>query len=207
MRINYENNATMKVKFRVYETPQPENMQREPLSHARVQSRGTVRLNEMCEELQDLGVNSAQIKAVLDASQRFIIRSLQFGYNVELEGIGIFSLSLRSKPYEKETGQKMMRVEVDNLNFRCNKKLKEKVRRFELERIKMKQKSTSGLAACKKRTIAYLEKHGYINCVQYAELNNCTIYKARKDLSTFLNEGLLSTSGKGAHKVYILINN
>jgi len=194
----------MKVKFRIYETPQPENRESEPLSHARIQTRGTVRLDEMCDELRELGVNSAQIKAVLDASRRFLVRSLHYGYNVELEGIGIFSLSLCSKPHEKESGEKVMRVQVDSLNFRCNKQLKSKIQAFELEQIKRKDPKAPGLATRKKRMIAYLEKQGCINNRQYAEHNNCSSYQARKDLAAFLTEGFLYTSGRGSHKVYLL---
>lgn len=194
----------MKVKYRIYDTPQPDSAQREPLSHARAQTRGTVRLDEMCEELRELGINSAQIKAVLDASQRFIYRSLHYGYNVELDGIGTFSLSLCSEPFETEEGKKMMRVKVDNLNFRCNKKLKAKIQDFELEQVKTDSQSMPGLNTRKKRMTAYLEKHGYINTVRYTEINNCSRYQARKDLTSFVDEGFLLLSGRGSHKVYLL---
>lgn len=193
----------MKVKFRTYETPQPEDAQREPLTHARVQTRGTVHLDEMCDELRELGINSAQIKAVLDASQRFIYRSLHYGYNVELDGIGTFSLSLRTKPFENAEGEKMMQVKVDNLNFRCNKKLKAKIQDFELEQIKPESKAPT-LLTRKKRMITYLEKHGCINTLEYTAVNNCSYYQARKDLAAFLDEGLLFLSGKGSHKIYLL---
>ncbi|MDH6533532.1 putative histone-like DNA-binding protein [Parabacteroides sp. PM5-20] len=194
----------MKVKFKIYETPQPEDAQREHLSHARVQSVGTVHLYEMCEELRDLGVNSAQIKAVLDASGKFLFKWLQLGYHVEFEEIGTFSLSLRSKPFMDESGKKTMRVEADGVNFRCNKRLKEKVREIELYKVKPDKNIMPGEITRKKRLLAYLEKKAFINIAKYAELNNCSRYISQRDLLAFVEEKWISVSGKGAHKVYIL---
>lgn len=193
----------MKVKFGIYETPQPEGTDHEILQHARIHTRGTVRLNELCIELREQGVNSAQVKAVLDAAARFLFKSLQMGYNVELEEIGTFSLSLRSKPIAAEPENNKMRVEVDTVNFRCNQRLRERVRKIELIKEKDIKRTASNLSVRKKRMIGYLEKYGYINTVEYAELNDCTRYQSRKDLLAFTEEGLLIHSGRGSHKVYL----
>ncbi len=194
----------MKVRFGVYDTPQPEGVQRESKQHARVHSKGTIRLNEMCEELRDLGVNSAQIKGVLDAAAKFMAKSLRHGYNVELDGIGIFSISLRSTSFEDELEKKKTRVEIDGVNFRCNKDLKKRVQKAELQKDKMSLQSMPSLTLRKKRMIAYLEEHGYINAVRYADINNCSRYLGRKDLLSFDEEKLIVSSGKRAHKIYLI---
>lgn len=193
----------MKVRFKVYETPQPEEVQRELQLHARIHSKGTVRLDELCAELRELGVNSAQIKAVLDASGKFIGKWLKNGYHVELEGIGTFSLSLRSRPIEKESGAKVTRVTVDRVNFKSNKQLMNHVKQAYLEEIDAENLKTPVFSGRRKRMLAYLEKTPYINVSKYAEINLCSRYIARKDLQVYIDEGILDWSGRGAHKVYV----
>lgn len=193
----------MNVKFRLYEIPLPGEQTETNRPQARVQTKGTIRLNDICNELRDLGVNSAQIKAVLDATAKYMGKSLTHGYNFELEGIGTFSLSLHCITVEKETGESV-RVKTDGINFRCDKFLKEKVSKAEFELIKSSPAHTS-LKKRKKQMIDYLGNYGYINISKYALLNHCSRYQARMDINCFEEEGLIKSSGMRSHKIYVLV--
>ena len=81
----------MSIKFSVYKTPRPKGS-KDNLEHARLVSRGTKGLEEICRDLSDAcTVNSADIKGVLEALTVYMGRELGYGYSIELEGIGHFS--------------------------------------------------------------------------------------------------------------------
>jgi len=207
----------MKIKFGVYQNP-PAPGSEEPSAqlHGRVISKGTFRLSELCEDLRELGVNSAQVKAVLDATGRFIRRSLTDGYNVELDGIGTLSLSLRSRQIEKEkvqvaeNGEKTVekesitRLTVDRVNFKTNRRLLKQInQKMDLEEI-TPHPSTPSLHYRKQRLLNHLRKNAFISVRKYAELNNCSRYQSNKDLPCFEQEGLIVRKGSGTHQVYVL---
>lgn len=204
----------MKIRFGVYKNP-PAQGSEEPSSqlHGRVISKGTFRLSELCDNLRDLGVNSAQVKAVLDATGKFIRQSLTDGYNVELDGIGTFSLSLRSQPIaeEKKEGtekaieeQGVTRLTVDRINFKSNRRLLEQINR-KMELINISDHlPTPSLSHRKQRLLNHLQKNGFISNMKYAEINNCSRYQSNKDLPAFEQEGLIARKGKGTHRVYVL---
>lgn len=202
----------MKIKFGVYENPPaPGSEETSCQLHGRIISKGTFRLPELCENLRELGVNSAQVKAVLDATARFIRQSLTDGYHVELDGIGIFSLSLRSQFVEEEGEgeeaevKKMTRLTVDRINFKSNRRLLEQINRnMELMDISSIQ-PIPPFVYRKQRLLKHLRKNGFISERKYAELNNCSRYQSHKDLSLFEQEGLIARKGTGTHKVYVLV--
>ncbi|MDH6535257.1 DNA-binding protein [Parabacteroides sp. 52] len=193
----------MKVKFSLYEIPLPGVHAETSRPQARVQSKGTIRLEEICSELRELGVNSAQIKAVLDATAKYMGKALVNGYNFELEGIGSFSLSLHSTLVETEKGESVQ-VEAHGVNFRYSPSLKEKINEAQFELIKQSPVHAS-LTKRKRQMIGYIETYGYINISKYALLNNCSRYQATKDIEYFEKEGLITSSGMKTHKVYVLL--
>lgn len=195
----------MEVRFGIYETPQPEGEGKEKRLHARVHPYETIRLDGLCEELGEKGINSASVKAVLDAIKRIMEKSLMRGFNVELEGIGTFSLSLHTQMVEKKPGIKTPHITIDGINFRANKQLKEKVKRAKLEADNRQSHAIPPLTVRRQRMITYLEKYGYISGSKYARINGCSRYQARKDLEAFLQEKLVHTSGQASHKVYQLL--
>ena len=52
--------------------------------------------------------------------------------------------------------------------------------------------------------LEYIRKHESINESDYAELNNCTRYRAGKELKQFLEEGIIRKMGYKTHRVYVL---
>lgn len=192
----------MNVKFSLYEIPLPGERTEESRPQARVHTNGTLRLNDICKELRDLGVNSAQIKAVLDATVKYMGKALLMGYNFELEGFGTFSLSLHCSMAENPTGESVV-VKADGINFKCSKLLKEKIKEVDFKHIKRSPSHTT-LKKRKKQMIDYLQTYGCINLTKYASLNNCSRYQARKDIEVFMEEGSILALGANSHKVFVL---
>lgn len=196
----------MKVNVGIYETPQPSTSgDTAKKFHARVQSKGVRRLSEICDTLYEKGINSAQIKAVLDGIALFVARSLREGYTVEMEEIGILSLSVGTQMKEDEAENPMVEVRINGVNFRSSPTLRKRLRAAEIhvDNERLKKKTTS---LEKRKTIlnTYLEREPFIHVLGYSKLMACSRYQAKKDLETLLEEGFLKTSGKRNRKVYLL---
>lgn len=207
----------MKIKFGVYPNPPAPGSEETTIQlHGRVISKGTFRLSDLCDDLLELGVNSAQIKAVLDATGRFIRRSLTDGYNVELDGIGTFSLSLRSQQIVKEKvevaedgeetveKENFTRLTVDRINFKTNKRLLKQINQNMALMEVTPDQPTPGIAYRKQRLLKHLQKNGFISIRKYAEITNCSRYQSNKDLPAFEQEGLITRKGNKTHQVYVL---
>lgn len=182
----------MSIKFSVYKTPRPKGS-KDTLEHARLVSRGTKGLEEICRDLSDAcTVNSADIKGVLEA------------LTVELEGIGHFSPALRTRKISEENGKIRFSVSVDGVNFRCSNRLKEMVKEERPKKVKRENVSSEPIETRKEKMLEYIRKHESINESDYAELNNCTRYRAGKELKQFLEEGIIREMGYKTHRVYVL---
>lgn len=192
----------MDVKINIYETPKPAGREGETLEHARVESKGTRKLEEICKELVPKGLNTAQIKGILDGLAVYMGKSLRDGYHIELEDIGIFSLSVRSRVSKKDPTK--MTVEVDGVNFKCSSKFKERARKAKLKVNKEAKPKLLSLARRKEKLLTFLAKNSSINVREYTRLNNCTEYRARIDLKTFEEEGIVVQNGNKTHKIYLL---
>lgn len=194
----------MSIKFSVYQTPRPKGS-KEKLDHARLVSRGTKGLEEICRDLSDAcTVTSADIKGVLEALTVYMGRELGYGYSIELDGIGQFSPALRTRKVLEENGRTKYQVSVDGVNFRCANRLKEMVKEEPPKKVKRKNVSSDDIETRKNKMLEYLGKKESINETDYAGMNNCTRYRAGKDLKQFLEEGVIRKMGYKTHRVYVL---
>jgi len=194
----------MKVNIGIYETPQWKACETETKFHARVQSKGIRRLSDICDELLHLGVNSAQIKAVLDAVAKYIAKSLVDGYTIDVEEVGIFSLSVASNLLENTDGSTEIEVKVDKVNFRSSPTLRKRVDKADFEiKNNVLETTMPSLEKRKKMLNNYLMKYGYISILKFSKLVGYSRYQATRDLETFREEGLLKLSGKNTRKVYL----
>jgi len=195
----------MEVKFGIYDTPQPKNRKGGKLTHARLHSKGTKQIDEITSFINEVSsLSPSDIKGVLEALFQYFSFNLRDGYNVELEGLGHFSVSLDSRLIKEENGKRKMRVRIDGVNFRCSPRLKKAISQTSLKKEKRQTPTLPALEIRKDRMIAYIEKHGAINASEYRWINSCSHYRATLDLKQFIEEGVILRSGRSTHKVYLL---
>ena len=192
----------MAIKFSVHQTPQPKDRKEEALCHARAIPNGTKRMDDICALICERGsISSADVKAVLDSLVWVIRLSLEYGDHVELEELGHFSPSLRSRklPNGKFT------VSVDGVNFRCSEKLKNQLKYVKLE----KGKETAGYLPKerKNRMVDYLKRNETITTPIYAALNACSHYRAKADLDQYIKENVIVRVVSSTHVSYLLTEN
>jgi len=196
----------MKVNVGIYETPQPSTSgETGKKVHARVRSNGIKKLGDICDSLYEKGINSAQIKAVLDGIAIYIGRALKYGYTVEMEEVGIFSLSVGTETRVDDEGKEMIRVAINGVNFRPSPVLRKRIKEAEIE-VNKDCLGGNGISQerKKRKLIRYLEENTFIHVLGYSQLIGCSRYRAGKELETFREEGLLKISGKGNRQVYLL---
>lgn len=195
----HPNINSMAIKFSVHMTPQPKGRNGEKQTHARAIARSTQRMDDICNLVcERASISSADVKAVLDSFVWVIGRTLKYGDHVELEGLGHFSPSLRTLQLPDGS----LSVTLDSVNFRCSEKLKRELRTTPLERIK--QETGFPPETRKNRMLKYLERNESISILRYAQLNNCSRYRATTDIRQYIKEGILDSIGSRTHRVYLL---
>lgn len=192
-----------KIKFGIYNTPT--NGSNQSIPYARMVSRGTKRMKDICDVVSDsCSITSSDIKAVLEAFTLYIGRELSEGYSVELEGLGHFSPSLKSEQKVNEKGKKIYSAKVNSVKFRCSLRLKKMVQEGELEKIKRTNIPKENKEGRMNKMVEHLKVRKSINVSTYARLNECSKYVAKNDLKDFVEDNILQTSGKSTHQVYVL---
>lgn len=192
----------MAIKFSVHKTPQPNGREGQQQTHARAIARSTQKMDDICALVCERGsISSADVKAVLDSFVWVIGHSLKYGDNVELEGLGHFSPSLRT--LKLPDGRSV--VKLDNVNFRCSEKLKNELKSVQLEKVQTAASYTP--EERRARMLDYLHGHESITTIMYAKLNACSRYQATADLKKYIEEGLLCRIGSSTHVTYLLAEN
>lgn len=156
------------------------------------------------------------IEGVLMDLEDMLVDVLSMGYNVKLDGIGTFSLSLGfedEKPTEiREEGDKMTyrKVGVKNVNFKVSPELlKELHRKTDLERemsgVKVIKKNLYDREERVARALQVIERNGYITLTDYAYINNICRTTASKELREITSDKTspIDERGSGSHKVWV----
>lgn len=127
----------MSLKFGWYKTPVPGDREDKQVPHARIISQGTLDTKYMCKMISmSSTISSADVKGVLEALNFWMGFCLSEGNSIELDGLGYFTPTLKSKITTDENGKNKVQAEIDSVSFRCATSLKEQVREAGLELVK-----------------------------------------------------------------------
>lgn len=195
----------MCARYRLVRNPNPTGEKKKQALHPRVVPYGTVRINELMQSVEDRsGLSAADIKGALQIIADVMAERLEEGYNVELEGIGFFSLSLSSRPVMDKSEIRSESIHFRNVNFRCGKYLKNKLNTMHLERMPMGKGTLPPFEERVARLMEYMKVHAYITCSDYRELAGCSKYRALEDLNSLIGEGKLAKGGYRSTRVYTI---
>ena len=192
-----------RIKFGVYKAPNTSG--KEQQSYARLISKGTMRMEDICEYLSDsCSLTSADVKGAIEALTTYIGRNLSNGYCVELEGLGHFSPALKTLQKTDEKGRTVFFARADGVNFRCAKRLRELVDKDRPLKIKRENVTSNELTDRKNKMLKFLQNNPYINLTDYAGINHCSRYRATEDMKLFTKDGTVIKMGYRTHRVYSL---
>lgn len=186
----------MTAVYRMEKNPPKEGSGKQTVLHPRIIPWDTVDTEAIINEgsrrsTYTRGDLEGAIRVIAD----LLAENLENGNNVYLDGIGYFSVSLRSRPVENKNELRSESVHFKNVNFRCCAKLRKKLRTIKLERYREPKKSDFSEEEKERRLLWYLDRHAYITTLAYQGLNACTQYQARKDLKQFVANNILEEKG------------
>lgn len=195
----------MYARYRMVRNPNPTGDKKKQAMHPRVVPYGTIRTNDLIEEAQTRSTMSgADLKGALRVIADVMADRLEQGYIVELEELGFFSVSLASRPVMDKKEIRSESIHFKNVNFRCGKYLKNKLKSMHLERMPEGKGTLPAFEVRVRRLTEYLEIHHFITCGDYRELAGCSKYRALEDLNQLVSEGKLVKNGYRSTRVYSL---
>lgn len=194
----------MSLKFGWYKTPVPGDREDKQVPHARIISQGTLDTKYMCKMISmSSTISSADVKGVLEALNFWMGFCLSEGNSIELDGLGYFTPTLKSKITTDENGKNKVQAEIDSVSFRCATSLKEQVREAGLELVKKTNTEKLPQEQRLEKIMAEVEENKCINRSTCMKLNHCSQFMALNDLKQLIDSKQLIQIGGGKQTMYI----
>ena len=180
----------------------------------------TLSRKEFIERMQGYhrGISASTTEAVLMDVEDMLVEMLSMGYNVNLEGLGTFSLSLGfedDKPTEMQGDDDKMtyrKVGVRDVNFKASPDFIKAVKQAsdrELERNKGGGKQIMKKKYAREERIAraldVIDENGFIGLTDYAYINNLSRTAASLELKEIAHDETvpIRSVGQHSHKVWV----
>lgn len=172
---------------------------------ARACSLGTYKIDDISKLISSRSsLSPADAKSALDSFSWVIQYALSQGINVYLDGIGSFSPSLKTKGTDGDR----FAVEVNGINFRCNKQLLKGLQSVGLKRNYQSEKAQKRVDEkdWTEEVIQVAKQYGYMSPNLYCSLVGCSRFRATKEMKKYVERGILVREGRGSHTIYLLAN-
>ena len=206
-------------KYKLQEMPDVHNTGKRRVYPKMVTNR-TLSRKEFVKKMQGYhrGISESTTEAVLMDVADMLVEMLSMGYNVNLEGIGTFSLSLGfedDKPTEMQSEEDKMtyrKVGVKDINFKASPELLKSVKHEtdrDLERdmggVKVIRKQLYSREERIARALEVIEANGLITLSDYAYINNLSRTAASLELKKITTDRTspIGSMGSGSHKVWV----
>ncbi|NDV66876.1 HU family DNA-binding protein [Bacteroides sp. 224] len=199
----------MSILYDFFETNEIGEEAGEGALRARTVSRGTIYTDRILERMADTsGFKASEIKGVLASLTDSVIYFLERGYNVQVDELGYFSVSLTSRPVKNRQEIRAESIEFNKVNFRAGKKVRTRLTLVEKEKVfgqqKPAQSSKLSYEARAQLLKKFLETHPFATRADYCRLTSTLRSKAIADINLFIKEGWLRKYGQGRNLVYLL---
>ena len=218
-RNNFNKKENVMAKYKLQEMPDVHNTGKRKVYPKMVTNR-TLSRKEFVKKMQGYhrGISESTTEAVLMDVADMLVEMLSMGYNVNLEGLGTFSLSLGfedDKPTEmKGEDDKMAyrKVGVKDINFKASPELLKSVKHEtdrDLERdmggVKVIRKQLYSREERIARALEVIEANGLITLSDYAYINNLSRTAASLELKEITADRTspIGSMGSGSHKVWV----
>ena len=206
-------------KYKLQEMPDVHNTGKRKVYPKMVTNR-TLSRKEFVKKMQGYhrGISESTTEAVLMDVADMLVEMLSMGYNVNLEGIGTFSLSLGfedDKPTEMQSEEDKMtyrKVGVKDINFKASPEFIREVKR---ETDRDLERDMGGVNVIRKqlysreeriaRALEVIEANGLITLSDYAYINNLSRTSASMELKEITDDKTspIGSMGSGSHKVWV----
>ncbi len=169
-------------------------------------------------KLYNRGLSPTVVDAAVTDVRDMLVELLSMGYNVNIEGLGTFSLSLDfedDKPTEMQGDDDKMiyrKVGVKNVNFKPSPELVKDIKHKtdpDLERdmggVKVIRKELYTREQRVARALKVIDENGFIGLTDYAYINNLSRTAASLELKEICakEDSPIRSAGQHSHKVWV----
>lgn len=175
--------------------------------HPRPTHSPTITNEDLMKELKELsGLSTASVTAVLHGLQQSLVRHLSDGHNVQVDGIGTFSISLSAPETRTPSATRASSIKVKAVNFRCDKSLKDEVierATFVRDRFKTQSPELDNQLIIQK-VAEYFKSNRSLNRKQFQSLTFLNASTAVRRLRMLLQMGYIANmSNDNRHPLYV----
>lgn len=176
--------------------------------HARLVTKKNISAEQLIKDIASKNAfSTGDVKGMLEAFRTEIAFHLYYGESVELEGIGTFSVALKSEQVTNEKELVPKKVHFGRVAFKASSKLTKRLKQMKF--VRNTDGSRLNMYSPEKRRanlINYLQNFNTITARGYREVNRCSRHIAEKDIKIYLEEGLLKCLGNWKSPYYQLAN-
>ncbi len=146
--------------------------------------------------------SSAEVKGMLEILQDAIVKALESGNKIEIEGIGTFGITLKGRPVMDKKEIRSESITFKDVTFRSSSALRKRLRTMHLTRVNSTESTCPAPEECEAKAMQYLETHDYITGRDYRFLCGCSKSKAASDLRKMENDSKLTRTRFGTLFLY-----
>lgn len=196
----------MAASYKMYKNPPKNGEETERELHARIIPNMTVDIEYLAVEIsQQSSFCSADVKGMLEAFTALIISHLKSGDNLNLQGLGSYSVSLKSpKGITKESQIRSESIRFKNVNFRCSSTMKSALHTMKLERKRADKKESKTPEQRQQQILKDLQTNRSITASRCMAINQCSRDTALSDLKKLIIDNKIEKLGSGRSVLYLL---
>lgn len=196
----------MTAQYGLFRNPPHKGEKESDILHARIIPGRTIRINRITNDIsQCTSFSPGDVKGLLQAFADVLVMYLEDGDEVDLEGLGHFSVSLKCPKITTPRQVRAEEISFKSVNFRCSKEITDRLTVMRVERKPGSSKPVKYTAEDRKaRIIQHFEKHDTIMSSDCMGINECTRYLALKDLNELMDEKKIVKEGYRKIAVYML---
>ena len=197
----------MTAQYGLFRNPPHKGEKESDLLHARIIPGRTIRIDRVTREISECtSFSPGDVKGLLQAFADVLVSYLEDGDEVELEGLGHFSVSLKCPKITNPWQVRAEDISFKSVNFRCSKEITERLRSMKVERKPGSSKPVKyTVEERKEKILKYLGKHETVMSSECMGINECTRYLALKDLKELIAEKKIVKEGYRKVVVYMLV--
>ena len=186
----------MAANYKLVRNPDPANSDKLKPLHPRIKSLGTLSIEQLADRAQGRSsLSPATIKSALLVISDLLQETLREGYNVNLNNIGYFSVSLKSRPVMEKNEIRSESVHFSHVNFRCSQELKDKLSTMEVTRAQSVTVPNLSQTEKELRLKKHFEQKLNLTTTEYMNLTYCSRQKALKELKSLVQEDKITKIG------------
>lgn len=195
----------MAVKYDLYKNPPRKDGKTRVKLHARVAASQTVETDQLVNATQaGCTLTDADVKAVLSALKHSIVRFLEDGKQVHVEGLGYFGMTLECRPVESAKEIRAESVKFKNVTFRPEKALKKHLSALDLVRSDRRNHSNEYSEIETDALLTdYFSDHTYILRSEFCNLCGFKRMTGIRRLNELVEKGKLKKEGAYRSPIYV----